>query len=311
MAINFKEGSYNSCDTKHTVVYSNWFDGDKKPKAILQLCHGMAEYIDRYDDFARFMASDGYIVYGNDHLGHGRSVSSNDELGYFAKKDGYRLLVEDVHLMTEIARKENPTLPLILLGHSMGSMVVRLYADSYSKDIDGLIIMGTSGKNPLGGVGIAIVNIIKLFKGENHRSKLIDNIGFGTYTKNYEDVQTPLDWLSKDRESVKRYIEDEKCGFLFTLAGYNDLFHLLGTISKKEWADGIRKDLPIFIVSGKEDPVGNYGRGVSEVRDVLRAKGIENVSMKLYDNLRHEILNEPEKQQVYDDILNWCNNLTK
>ena len=306
MTILRTEGTFPSVDGINTVVYTKWQAQEGQPKAVLQLVHGMAEYIDRYDEFADFMAQAGFAVYGHDHLGHGRTAKSAEDHGYFAKKDGYKLLVEDIHSMTGLARRENPDLPLILLGHSMGSMLVRLYADSYSKDIDGLIIMGTSGPNPASGAGLALARLTGLLRGGKHPSPLINQIGFGAFAKKLADVQTPLDWLSKNRESVAAYIADEKCGFPFTASGYADLFRLLRTVSRKDWADGIRRDLPILIISGKDDPVGNYGKGVTAVRDHLTQKGITSLEMILYDNMRHEILNEPERRQVFGDLLGWC-----
>ncbi len=309
MAIQYKEGSFPSADGKNTVVYSNWTSDAAKPKAVLQLVHGMAEYINRYDEFAQFMAENGYSVYGHDHLGHGRTAGTNADHGYFAEKDGYKLLVEDVHKMTVLAHAENPGLPYILLGHSMGSMLVRLYADTYSGDIDGLIIMGTSGPNPATGAGKLLAKLIGVFKGKKHQSAFVNQIGFGAFTKGIADAQTPFDWLSKNADSVRAYIEDEKCGFLFTTAGYVDLFSLLGDISKPAWGDGIRKDLPIQLISGKDDPVGGYGKGVSAVYAQLEDKGITDLELILYDNLRHEILNEPERAGVYNDLLQWCDRI--
>lgn len=304
MSISVTAEHYGSCDGKNKIVYTKW-SGDPQPKAVLQLVHGMAEYIDRYDEFARFMVGEGFVVYGADHLGHGRSAANEEDLGYFAHKDGWKLLVEDAHALTLRAKKENPGLPFVLLGHSMGSMVVRSYANRYSADIDALIIMGTAGKNPLGGVGIFLVNLLTVFKGERHRSKFIDKMGFGSYNKTFSDVRTPMDWLSADRDNVARYIADEKCGFLFTLAGYRDLFTLLNSVNVKSWGEGIRKDLPVLVISGRDDPVGGYGKGVEEVYRQLKEKGVADVTLSLWDGLRHEILNETDKQPVYDAIAGW------
>lgn len=306
MAVKVTSGTYASKDGKNTIVYTKWADDAAAPKAVLQLVHGMAEYIDRYDAFARYMVSCGYAVYGNDHLGHGRTAASAEDLGYFAKKDGWKLLVEDVHTLTGIAKSENPGCKLVLLGHSMGSMVVRSYAQSYSADIDALIVMGTSGKNPASGAGRALVNIISLFKGERFRSNFMNNLGFGAYCKAIENPRTPFDWLSVNEANVDKYIKDDKCGFVFTLSGFRDLFGLLDSISSKSWGDGIRKELPILLVSGEQDPVGSYGKGVREVYDHLRAQGLADVTLKLYPGLRHEILNEDSRQEVYKDLADWC-----
>ncbi|MEG1304992.1 MAG: alpha/beta fold hydrolase, partial [Oscillospiraceae bacterium] len=182
MSVLMVESKFRSGDGINGVYYAKWCDDAKKPKAILQIAHGMCEYIARYKGFAEFMTQNGYVVFGNDHLGHGHTAKSDSELGYFAKKDGYRLLVSDMHKLTEIAKEEYPGLPLILLGHSMGSFLARLWAATYPKEADAFIFMGTSGANPLGAVGIFLVNVISIFKGERHRSNFINFMSFGSYT---------------------------------------------------------------------------------------------------------------------------------
>ncbi len=306
MAIQRQEGSFPSADGKHKTAYSHWFDDEQQPRAALQLVHGMAEYIDRYDAFARFMVQLGYTVYGHDHLGHGRTAESPAEHGYFACKDGYKLLVEDTHGMTQIVRTENPGIPNLLLGHSMGSMVVRLYADSYSDEIDGLIIMGTSGSNPAAGAGLLLGRLTGLLRGKAHPSPMIDRIGFGAFSRRIEGARTPLDWLSTDSAQVDKYIADEKCGFPFTAAGYVDLFSLLRAVSRPAWGDGIRKDLPVLVISGGDDPVGDYGKGVRAVYDQLAQKGITDLELEIYPSMRHEILNEKDKGTVFLALANWC-----
>ncbi len=306
MSVEVKRGKFLSADGKTDIQYKEWRNSEKAPKAILQIAHGMAEYIERYDDFAKFMVKNGFVVFGNDHLGHGDTAKTEEDLGFFADKNGYKLLAQDVHTLTGIAKKEYDRLPIILLGHSMGSFVARLYASKYSSDIDGAIFMGTSGSNPVGGIGIFIVNLISLFKGEHHRSPFIDKLAFGSYNKSFTDAKTPFDWLSTERSNVTKYINDDKCGYLFTLSGYRDLMKILGAVSKKDWAEKIRKDLPVLLISGSEDPVGGLTKGVSEVYDKLKNAGIEKLDLKFVDGKRHEILNEDNKAETYDFVLNWC-----
>lgn len=305
MSVTKIEGNFTSSSGQSEIFYTKWTAGDA-PKCILLIAHGMAEYIDRYDDFASFMAKSGYAVYGEDHLGHGRSAAVDNDLGYMAKKDGGRYIVEDMRRLMDIAKKENAGLPVILMGHSMGSFVARAFCARYSDEIDGAIFMGTSGPNPMAGAGLFLINILSLFKGERHRSKFVDNMAFGSYNDKFEDVRTKFDWLSTDRDEVQKYIDSDWCGYLFTLSGYRELMKLIKSVSKKDWPDGIRKDLPILLVSGEQDPVGDYGAGVETVFARLHEAGIEDLSMTLYEGMRHEILNEKDRKKVYDDLLEWC-----
>ncbi len=285
------------------IFYTRWQGAS--PKAVLQIAHGMAEHIDRYDGFARFMAEAGYAVYGDDHRGHGKTGRAAGTMGKLGEREGYRLVTDDMKRLTDIAKGEHPGLPVILLGHSMGSFLARHYAALYSDGIDGLIIMGTSGKNPGASVGIKLVNLISRFKGEDHRSAFVNNIGFGTYNKRFEG-RTEFDWLSADRDNVDRYMQDDGCGFCFTLSGFRDLFSVLRAVSSDGWAQSIRKDLPVFIVSGADDPVGGYGKGVREVYDRLVRAGVKSVGIKLYEGMRHEILNDRCRDEVFADIRSWC-----
>lgn len=310
MAILKQEGSFRSSSGQSDIFYTKWTDDGAAPKAVLLIAHGMAEYIDRYDAFAVFMAKNGYAVYGEDHLGHGRSAGGDENLGYMADKDGAKRIVEDMRKLKDIAKEELPGIPVILMGHSMGSFIARLFCAKYSAEIDGAIFMGTAGPNPVAGMGIFMTNLIGLFKGKRHRSKFIDNMAFGKYNDKFDDAQTSFDWLSRDREEVQKYIDNEWTGFLFTASGYRELMWLIKEVSKKSWAGTIRRDLPIFVIAGAADPVGDYGKGVRIVSERLIEAGIEDVTLKLYEGMRHEILNELEKEQVYEDLLAWCDKVT-
>ncbi len=307
MAVLQKEGRFASSDKTNTIVYKRWMDEEVPVRAILQLSHGMCEYVDRYDGFAAFMARHGFVVYANNHLGHGKSAKTMDDLGYFGPKEGYRFLVQDLYKMTCIAKKENPGLPVVLLGHSMGSFIARLYLASFSKQVDAAVLVGTAGKNPLEKTGTALINGIVRVRGGRFRSRFLQKIGFGAYNKKIPNHQTDSDWISRERQVIQKYEADPYCKFIFTAAAFKDLFTMLKLASSQQWPYRIRKDLPILLLAGDMDPVGNYGKGVKEVYQKLKNAGVQDVKMKLYKGARHEILNETNQDEVYADILAWAN----
>lgn len=286
-------------------------DNENDIKAVLQIAHGMAEHLERYEAFAEYLCNNGIALYINDHIGHGKSISSRDELGYFGKKDGWKNFVEDCHKLTEIAKKENPEKPLVFFGHSMGSFVARAYSYKYSNDIKGAVFCGTAGANPLAGVGAGLAKLIGKVKGDHHRSKLIDKMSFGTYNKRCEG-RTNFDWLTRDQDIVDKYIADEDCGFLFTVSGSQDLMGILSYVSSKDWYSGFNKALPVYLIAGAEDPVGAYGKGVTEVADGLKQAGVKDVNIKLYPECRHEILNESRVfEEVSQDVVDFVYKVCK
>ncbi len=277
-------------------------------KGIIQIVHGMAEHTDRYLDVAKYLSGRGYFVIMHDQAGHGRSVKSDADDGYFCEKDGWLRLVDDIYEVTKIARKEVPGKKLIIWGHSMGSFLTRKYLATYKDGADAAVICGTAGANPAAGAGIMIANIIGAFKGQKHKSKMINNIAFGTYNKRFEG-NTGFEWLSVNEENVAKYVADPKCGFLFSVAGYRDLFCVLKDVSSDAWFSAVPQDIPMYLIAGEDDPVGNYGKGVKEVYDRLKATGHKNVQIKLYPGLRHEIHNEKTNAEVYADIADFADSV--
>ena len=272
-------------------------------KAVFQIAHGMAEHFERYEKFIDGLCANGIAVFTNDHIGHGKSVNSVEDKGYFGA-GGYQNLVADCAALTDIAKEEYPSLPYVLFGHSMGSFIVRAYAANsvFNKKIDGLIACGTGGANPGCGVGIMLCNLIAAFKGEKHRSKMIDSIAFGAYNKKFEG-RTTFDWLTKDKDIVDAYIADDDCGFLFTVNGFKGLFAALQFVNTGAWFKAVPNSLPILLIAGEDDPVGTYGKGVTQVYDKLKASG-HDVEEILYPNARHEILNESDTfDKVLADVL--------
>lgn len=308
MEVLRKEYSVHSVSGLGDVYIRVWCP-DEGVKALFQITHGMAEHGERYEDFARFLCEKGFAVVVNDHIGHGKSVKNDDDLGYFGENDGWNALVEDERNITALMEKEFPDVPLIYFGHSMGSFIAREYIRRYAKidpRIKGAIICGTGGRNPAVGVAITLAGTIAKTKGSKFRSELINKLAFGTYNKQIPAPATPFDWLSTDKDQVAKYIADKYCGFLFTAAGYRDLFTLLKVISQPGWYDSISTTLPILLTAGGDDPVGGYGKGVREVYNGLKERGVYDVTLKIYPGMRHEILNEVENRKVYEDMAEWA-----
>ena len=272
-----------------------------KAKGFFHVVHGMTEYIGRYDSFMREMAEAGYITFGYDHLGHGRTAVNESELGFIAHKDGWERLVDDVFVYGNSIRSAmSGDLPFILMGHSMGSFIVRLCAVKYDR-YDKLIVMGTGGPNPAAGVGVALTGILKALKGEKAYSPLTYKMAFGTYNKRFESENDIYSWLSVDKGNRDRYRADKLCTFKFTVSAMQDLIRLNKGSNEKIWFASVDKEKPVLLVSGGEDPVGENGAGVRKVYDGLKAQGVD-VSIKLYDGYRHEILNDFCHDEVVNDI---------
>lgn len=273
----------------------------ENPKAILQITHGMAEYIERYDGLAKYLNQYGILVAGHDHIGHGQS-SLHEDYGYFGEEDGWRIFAEDVEKMYRIIKEEYPGVPHFVLGHSMGSFVARTWFAKFAKDVDGVIFEGTAGSNPALKPAFALISLLIKTKGSRYRSKTITGMAFGSYNSRIKDAKSHNAWLSRDEEVAKVYDQDPACGFMFTLAGYNDLFSLLTYINSSEWYNNVPKDVPVLLMAGCEDPVGDYGKGPAEVAEKMEEAGCSNVSLLLYEGMRHELHNEIGKETVMNDI---------
>ena len=307
MEIIRKEFSVPSKSGITNVFARCWSPADEEVKAVFQISHGMAEHGERYEDFAKYLCSKGFAVLVNDHIGHGKSVNSDDDLGYFGENKGWDAFVEDERTLTELILNEYPGLPLIFFGHSMGSFIAREYIRRYGRDprISAAVFCGTSGTNPASSIAIGIAETVAKIKGSKHRSNLINKIAFAPYNAKTEK-KTAFDWLSNDTKQVDKYIADKYCGFLFTAAGYKDLFTVLTRVSGKDWYTEMPDNLPLLVVSGEADPVGAYGKGIKQVYNDLIKSGKKDVTMKLYPGMRHEILNEINNSIVYDDIATWA-----
>lgn len=273
-------------------------------KAIIQIAHGMEEHINRYDEFANYLVQNNFIVCGNDHLGHGKSVSDEKKYGYFSKQNGWQNLVDDMHTLSTIVKQEFDDLPYILLGHSMGSFLTRAFLTVYGNELTAAICSGTSGGSKFIDLAIKLCeNKIKQ-NGDLAKANDINKMAFGKYNKKAYPRHSDFDWLSRDPDEVDKYINDPLCGFVFTYGGFLDLFSLLKEISNKKWALKV-PDLPIYFFSGNMDPVGNYSHGVVKVIDWLSSTAHTKITVKFYEDGRHEMLNEINKQFVHRDVVKW------
>jgi len=298
-----QEFYYDSAYKKTKIHAVKWIP-ENEIIGLLQIAHGMLEHIDRYDNFARFMASHGILVAGNDHLGHGSSIFTEEDRGFFGEGDGNKSLIEDMRKLREILKEEYKDLPYFILGHSMGSFLVRQYISIYD-DLDGALIVGT-GYQPYAAVksGLILCRLLAAFKGWRFRSKFINKLTIGGNNKHFKPAKTKSDWLSRDEEVVNAYIKDKKIDFIFTLNAFYYMFKGMLYLYDKGYMDKIRKNLPMILLSGEQDPVGNFGKDVKRLYENFNTK-MTDVTIKLYKDDRHEILNELDKENIYEDILNW------
>ena len=294
---------YPSHDGKTTVHACIWRP-EGEIKGVVQIIHGMCEYAERYSKFAEFLTGQGYLVCAEDHLGHGKSVVSEKELGYFNSRRSTKIVLDDIRALYLAVSKQTEGKPYFVLGHSMGSFFCRKYISLYGSELDGAVIMGTGFKGGFTlNFALATVRLNALFCGWHHRSKLIKKLAFGSYNKKFKPAKTPNDWLSKDEGNVKAYEADPLCGFPFTNNGYNILFSIIKDACSHKTIEAVPKALPVFFVAGNDDPVGDYGKGVKKAKKKFDEAEISDVSIKLYEGARHEILNDFCRDEVCKDIL--------
>lgn len=305
MAIVKRVFDVTSSDGIHTLAGVVYIP-DGKIRGLFHVVHGMTEYIARYNRFMKALAKEGYLCFGYDNLGHGETAREESELGYIAKRDGWKQLVRDVKVFSDAVRAvydDKGKLPYYLMGHSMGSFIARLAAETYVHP-DGLIIMGTGGPNPVAGAGLALIGGIKCVRGDRHISPLLDKIAFGSYNERFGGGTTedPNPWLTTDESVRERYNRDPLCTFKFTVSAMGDLIRLTKNANRGAWYKKLSVRIPILLVSGEEDPVGGYGEGVRTVEKKLKATQ-HDVECILYAGARHEILNDFTYDAVKRDIL--------
>ena len=311
--------TFPSADGRTTIFATIW-EPDEEPKAILQIIHGMAEYIERYDAFASFLTEKGYMVAGTDLLGHGRSVvNETEDLGYFGP-DGNAVVISDINSLRQSLQNKHPGVPYFMMGHSMGSFLVRQYITEkddregpvYAEGLAGVIVMGT-GWQPEAALGFVkgLCAFLRKTAGEHHRSGVVDAMAFASNNKKFKPARTGFDWLSKDEAQVDKYVADPWCGFRFTVNAYYNMFKGIQISQNLDRIRSLPEGLDILFVSGADDPVGNSGEGVRKAYMIYSENSPCHVDINLYDGDRHEILNETDRRSVFADLAEWLDDSLK
>ena len=302
--------TFGSGDGKSTIFARIYAPADREIRGVVQLAHGMVDHTGRYEALADALTAEGYVLAGNDHLGHGNSVSAGGEFGFFADRDGVKCVLHDLHVMNRFLREKFPVHKPVILGHSMGSFLSRLYVEKYPHTVAGHIIHGTGG--PLGVIlplGKGLVRAMSLFRGKHYRSPFVKSISFMGYNSKFPKSDGKNAWLTREQALVKDREGDPRTSFIFTLSAYHDLFTMVGDSNSKKWFDSYQTELPTLIMSGDMDPVGNYGDGPKYVYKHLLMRGVSNLELKLYPGARHELFNESCRDEVFRDITNWLSSI--
>lgn len=284
-----------------------WLPASDAPlRAVIQISHGMAEHSERYGRFAEQLTGAGFGVYANDHRGHGYTEGSVDQLGNYADQNGWDLVVNDMKRLTDIIRKAHPEIPVFIFAHSMGSFLTRDYMFSYPEALQGIILSGTGGDPGItGSAGFIVAAVESSLRGKTAQSKLMDKMSFGSFNKPFKPNRTDFDWLSSDNDEVDKYINDPFCGTVFTAGFFKDLLSGLKKINKPSNINKVPKDLPVYMFSGAADPVGNFTKGVTQAYNAYKNAGIKDLSLRFYENGRHEMLNETNRDEVMSDVIQW------
>lgn len=304
---DFQEFTFPSSTGKNTIHCLKCVP-EGTPRGVVQIEHGIAEHIDRYRDFMSFLADNGFVAVGDDHLGHGKTIEGPSDQGFFAEANGWDYVVRDMDKLHDLMHAQYPELPYVIFGHSMGSFLARTYLIRHPDKYDAAIISGTGHQSPLmvnGGYIMAKL-FVKLY-GPRAIGTALNDIAFGAYNKGFDNVRTNFDWLSRDNDVVDRYIADPLCGFVAKVSLFRDMMGGIKFITDQKNIDRMNKDKPVYFMSGEADPVGENGKGVNRAYEAFCNAGLRDVMIRLYPGGRHEMLNELNKAEVYQDILNWLN----
>ncbi len=305
MNIKCSQNIYKSANGVSNVTYYILAPEDVEVRGIVQISHNMCEYFSRYTAFAKYLCGLGFIVCGNDHIGHGASVARRAELGFFSTRDGWKYLIEDVKQLTDLMQQRYPGLPYFMLGHGMGSLILRLYLVDYGENISGCILTGTSGPNPTAVSSARLADSIARSRGMTYRSGFLSNMAYRGFNRKIKNPRTTFDWLSRDADVVALYQSDEKCNFIFTATGFRDVYTLMAKANANHTFRRTPRSLPMLFLSGDKDPVGKYGEGVRRVVMLYRRAGVKNIEAILYKDARHEVLCELGRLDTFGDISRW------
>lgn len=292
-------------------------DAPEDIKGVVQLHHGLAEHSMRYDRLGSILAENGYVLNAYDMRGHGKTADTaiakgEGRFGQLARKNGFETAVEDLAFIIESLKKDYPDKKIVLLGHSFGSFISQGYIEKYGERIDGCILCGTSGPQiPLAPIGKVVAKVVRAFKGPDATSKFLTKLSFGSYNKHIANPQTADDWISLNELNRQMYEMDKWCGFPLTVSFFVDITTALSTIHKKKNMKTVPTNLPVFFIYGKEDPVGGYGKTIEKLYDIYQKNGVKNLQIKGYENDRHEIFNEDDKETVEKDVLQWLSDVLK
>ena len=299
-----EEIRFPSADGVHTVAASMYTMPGVPVRAVLQLSHGMCEYVQRYRPMAQWYAQRGIALAGNDHLGHG-GTANKGEHGHYGEPRGRYHLLNDLHTMNGIIHQKFPGVSVFLYGHSMGSFYARWYAEKWPESITALVISGTAGPSFMNVIGQRLAGLISHFKGPRYVSPLMVKLNFGSYYKKIENAKSANDWLTRDEAVVNAYDADGLCTFQFTASTYREMLATLNHVSSRVWAESINKDLPVLLIAGDGDPVGDYGKGVRKVWAMLGDAGVKDLTCQIFEGGRHELHNETNRDEVFDYVLTW------
>lgn len=279
-----------------------WERTEGSPRGIVQLVHGMSEHIRRYGHLARALNAAGYVVVGHDHRGHGGTDTGT--AGFFAEEGGWDLLVEDLHRVAMLASERFAGLGRVLFAHSMGSFVAQTYLARHGDGLRAVVLSGTNGgAAALTGIGSWIARIERRRVGKRGTSEVLQKLTFGSYNRGISPVRTEFDWLSRDTIEVDRYMADPQCGYPITAQGWVDVLTGMSGMERKSVQARVPKALPVLLIAGDRDPVGNHGKGVRFLEGRYRAAGLREVECKLYPGARHEVVNETNRDEVIADVL--------
>lgn len=302
-----KTGNF-TFENKGARIFTYYWLPENTLKGVILLAHGMAEHYIRYAEFADFLVKRGYGLYVHDQRGHGKSLPPDGQYGYLADRNGWELLVDDLHHLITIIKEKHIDTPFFLMGHSMGSSIVRTYFTVHDEDITGAVILGSSNDPGINGyVAYFIARVEALIRGPKAVSPLMDWLIFNGHNKRYNPSRTKFDWLTRDEKKIDEYINDPLCGMLLPASFYRELTKNVKALSNKKSIARINKNLPFFFISGELDPVGGYTKNIKEIIRDYKNAGINDVTSKVYNDCRHELLNELNRDEVYSDIVSWMN----